>query len=83
MSTLSTPLYHHFDALLIANRGEITCRIIEAAHMAGAETVLPGYRFLPEIAEFTRRCAEAGIVFVGPTAEKKEAMGFKSDTKCS
>jgi len=56
-------------------------RILEAAHKTGAEAIHPGYGFLSENAEFARRCAAAGIVFVGPTAEMMEAMGSKSGSK--
>jgi 3-methylcrotonyl-CoA carboxylase alpha subunit len=123
-------LYRRFNTLLIANRGEIACRvirtaramglrtvavyseadadavhvamaddavllgparardsylnvdrIIEAAKKTGAEAVHPGYGFLSENADFARRCAAEGIVFVGPTAEMMEAMGSKSGSK--
>ena len=56
-------------------------RILEAAKKTGAEAVHPGYGFLSENAEFARRCAAEGIVFVGPTAEMMEAMGSKSGSK--
>jgi 3-methylcrotonyl-CoA carboxylase alpha subunit len=56
-------------------------RILEAAAKTGAEAIHPGYGFLSENAEFARRCAAAGIVFVGPTAEMMEAMGSKSGSK--
>ncbi len=56
-------------------------RIIEAAEKTGAEAIHPGYGFLSENAEFARRCAQAGLVFVGPTAEMMEAMGSKSGSK--
>lgn len=52
--------------------------IIRAAQKSGADAVYPGYGFLSENAELARRCAEAGITFIGPTPETLELTGDKS-----
>lgn len=119
-----------FNTLLIANRGEIACRIIKTARRmgieciaiystadresmhttladraycvgeaearssylnidaiinvakeAGADAIHPGYGFLSENPTFAKACAEAGIVFVGPSISAMEAMASKQLAK--
>ena len=119
-----------FSKILIANRGEIACRVAATAkrmgvrtvavysdadryakHVAvcdeavylggsapkdsylkgdvliaiakdrGAEAIHPGYGFLSENADFAEACQNAGLVFIGPSANAINAMGGKSESK--
>ncbi len=118
-----------FEAILIANRGEIALRVIRtaramgyrtiavhtepdagaphvaaadaavalgpaaayldgaaviaAALAAGAGAVHPGYGFLAENASFAEDCAQAGLVFIGPSADAIRLMGDKAAAKAA
>jgi 3-methylcrotonyl-CoA carboxylase alpha subunit len=56
-------------------------RIIEAASLAHADCIHPGYGFLSENPQFAEACAAAGIVFVGPPPSAIRAMGLKDQAK--
>ncbi|MGU3583101.1 pyruvate carboxylase [Rhodococcus sp. C26F] len=53
-------------------------KIVEAAVSAGADAIYPGYGFLSENPDLAAACAEAGITFVGPSAEILELTGNKA-----
>ncbi|MBN6037201.1 pyruvate carboxylase [Amycolatopsis sp. 195334CR] len=52
--------------------------IVRAAKKAGADAVYPGYGFLSENPDLARACEEAGITFVGPSADILELTGNKA-----
>ena len=51
--------------------------IITAAREARADAIHPGYGFLAENPALAHACHDAGIVFIGPSAEAMERMGGK------
>ncbi len=51
--------------------------LLAAARETGADAVHPGYGFLSERAAFAQACADAGLVFIGPSAAVMEVMGRK------
>ncbi|MEU6848201.1 carboxyl transferase domain-containing protein [Streptomyces sp. NPDC046716] len=52
--------------------------LVAAARRSGCGYLHPGYGFLSESAELARRCAEAGVVFVGPSPQALELFGDKA-----
>ena len=83
------------DALFVKKADEAICiggthasesylvqdKIIAAAKQTGADAIHPGYGFLSENASFSKRCADEGIIFIGPSAEAIVAMGSKIGAK--
>ena len=55
--------------------------ILEAARQTGANAIHPGYGFLSERVALAERCAELGIVWVGPNPDAITRMGSKIESK--
>ncbi len=56
-------------------------KLIDAALVAGADAIHPGYGFLSENADFARAVVDAGLIWVGPPASAIQALGNKSRAK--
>ncbi len=59
-------------------RGDV---ILEVAKKSGAQAIHPGYGFLSENADFAEAVEQAGIVFIGPSANSMRKMGSKAGAK--
>ena len=70
------------EALPLKGRGAAAyldiAGVIAAALDSGCDAVHPGYGFLSENADFAQACADAGIVFVGPTPDQLRLFGDKT-----
>ncbi len=70
------------ESFALPGRGPTAYLDIEAvvgtAVKAGCDALHPGYGFLSESAALARACAEAGILFVGPSPETLELFGDKA-----
>jgi acetyl-CoA carboxylase, biotin carboxylase subunit len=53
-------------------------KIMDVAKRAACDAIHPGYGFLAENSALPRACADAGITFIGPTAEAMERLGAKT-----
>jgi acetyl-CoA carboxylase biotin carboxylase subunit len=83
------------DALFVRTADEAVCiggthasesylvqdKIITVAKNVVADAIHPGYGFLSENSSFSKRCADEGIIFVGPSADAITAMGSKIGAK--
>jgi acetyl-CoA carboxylase biotin carboxylase subunit len=56
-------------------------KIMDVARRSGCDAIHPGYGFLSENAALPRACTDAGITFIGPSAETMETMGSKTNGK--
>ena len=56
-------------------------KMINIAVDSGCDAIHPGYGFLSENPDFAKACAEANIVFVGPSAEVIGLMGNKIEAR--
>ncbi|MCK4466055.1 MAG: ATP-grasp domain-containing protein, partial [Bacteroidales bacterium] len=52
-------------------------KILQIAKKSKADAIHPGYGFLSENAEFSHRCMDEGIIFIGPSAFAINTMGDK------
>ncbi|QEU62763.1 Dur1,2 [Kluyveromyces lactis] len=56
-------------------------KIINAAKKTGAQAIIPGYGFLSENADFSDRCSQENIVFVGPSGDAIRKLGLKHSAR--
>ncbi len=52
--------------------------VLQQARALGCDAIHPGYGFLSERADFAQACADAGLVFIGPTVAQLQCFGDKA-----
>ena len=55
--------------------------IVDLAVAKGVDAIHPGYGLLSENPDFAQACADAGIEFIGPTADMMHSLGDKIQSK--
>lgn len=55
--------------------------IIRVAKESGADAIHPGYGLLSENPDFVDACTQAGITFIGPSADTMRALGDKASAR--
>jgi propionyl-CoA carboxylase alpha chain len=58
-------------------------KIIAAARKTHCDSIHPGYGFLSEKEAFAQQCDDAGLIFIGPSAESIALMGSKLAAKAA
>jgi acetyl-CoA carboxylase biotin carboxylase subunit len=58
-------------------------RLLSAATVTGCDALHPGYGFVSERPELPEACAEAGVTFVGPSAEAMRRSGDKATARAA
>ncbi|XP_013167209.1 PREDICTED: biotin carboxylase 1 [Papilio xuthus] len=56
-------------------------KILEVAKKSNSQAIHPGYGFLSENVEFCEKCADEGVIFIGPPPSAIRDMGIKSTSK--
>ena len=56
-------------------------KLMDVARRTGCDALHPGYGFLAENPALPRACSDAGMTFIGPSAEAMEIMGAKTSGK--
>lgn len=58
-------------------------KILDVAKKTGADAIHPGYGFLAEREDFSAKCHDLGITFIGPKPSSIAAMGDKAEARAT